>query len=63
MGDVEVGGWLVEQQEPRLLRQCLGEQNQLPLTAGNFGDQALGQKRCTCHCHGVVHHGLIVRRG
>jgi hypothetical protein len=39
--NVEIRGWLVEQQKLWLLRQRLGEEDQLPLATGDFGDEAL----------------------
>jgi hypothetical protein len=34
MGDIEIGRRLIEEEKLQRLRQCLSEQNQLPLSVG-----------------------------
>ena len=45
MADVEVGGGLVEEQDPRLLGEAAGQRGELPLAGESVASAAAGQRR------------------
>lgn len=53
--NVETGGWLVEQQDSRSLRQPLGDEGALPLTARQLGEVSVGEMTEAKAVDGLVH--------
>src|SRR5689334_23043982 len=61
IAEVETGGRLVEDDEPRLLRERASQQHELPLAAGNHGVGPLRQMRDAEAIERGMRDGAIVR--
>src|SRR4030067_2806280 len=52
--DVQVRGGFVQENHLRLLSQCLGNKNPLPLSSGEFIDRSLGNRKNFRPLHGLL---------